>query len=192
MTAIILAGGKSSRMGRDKAFIDIGGIPLIKRQIVELKKIFNKIIIVTNTPEKYKFRGLKVIRDILPGLGPLGGIYSGLMGSGAFYNFVVACDIPILSIRLIKYMLSQRYGFDAVVPKLSKGYETLFAVYSKNCLRSIYQALKSNNLRVRQIFEEISLKEITEQQIAKFGNPKILFMNINTKAALDKAKELLK
>lgn len=181
MTAIILAGGKSSRMGFDKAFIKIKGIPIIKEQVRLLKTFFKKVIIVTNNPHKYKLRAVKVIRDIIPDKGPLGGVYSGLKASNSFYNFVVACDIPFINLKLIKYMISRRYGFDVVVPKTQKGYEALFAIYSKNCIQPIYTILNTDDLRIKGVFAKVRLKEITEQQLKNFGDPNTLFMNINTK-----------
>lgn len=180
MTAIILAGGKSSRFGKDKAFITIKGASLIKKQIKLLKKIFKRVIIVTNNPDKYKFKGVKVIRDVIPGLGPLSGIHSGLLASATNYNFVVGCDMPFLSPGLIKYMISKAKGFDIVVPKLKKGYETLFAVYSKNCIAPISSILSKDNFKVRQLFKKVKVKEIREREIKKFGSPETIFFNINT------------
>lgn len=179
MTAIILAGGKSRRMGFEKAFIEIEGTPLIKRQLKLLKRLFRKIIIVTNNPDKYKLKGLRIIQDIIPDCGPLGGIYSGLIASDTFYNFVVASDMPFINLPLIKYMISQKHGFDVVVPRTKIGHEALFAIYSKNCLPTIYKVFNTNNFRVRKIFDKVRLKEVSEGQIKKFGDPEVLFMNIN-------------
>lgn len=196
MTAIILAGGKSSRFGSDKAFIKINGTPLIERQIRILKKIFSrqailkeggippkaekKIIIVTNNPEKYKLRSVKIVSDIIPNRGPLGGIYSGLMYSDSFYNFVVACDMPNLNLKLIKYMIKQRNSFDVVAPHLAGGFETLFAIYSKNCIIPIHRTIVSKNLRIRDFFRKVKVREIKEAEVKRFGKPDILFMNVNT------------
>jgi molybdopterin-guanine dinucleotide biosynthesis protein A len=188
MTGIILAGGGSSRFGSDKAFIEIKGLPLIKRQIKFLKKIFKKIIIITNNPKKYHFRGIRIFQDIIPEKGPLGGIYSGLMNSDTLYNFVVACDMPNLNLKLIRYMIRQKNNFDVVVPRIKKGFEPLFAVYSKNCIRPLYETLNSRNLRIRNFFKKIMVRVINEDEILKFGNPDILFMNINTKIDLLKIK----
>ena len=130
MTAIILAGGKSSRMGRDKAFLKIEGVPMIRRQLKLLRKFFKKITIVTNSPHKYKFRNVKIIKDIVPGQGPLGGIYSGLMASKSFHNFVLACDMPFIDLSLVRYMCKKARGYDVIIPKIDNRYETLFCIYS--------------------------------------------------------------
>lgn len=180
MTAIILAGGKSSRFGLDKAFIKVRGLPLIISQIKLLKEIFKKIIIITNNPKRYKFKGVKIFQDIVPGKGPLGGIYTALTNSDTFYNFVIACDMPNLSPKLIKHILKQRNGFDVVVPHLKNGYETLFAIYSKNCIMPIYAILNSRDLRIRNLFKKVRVREIDEDEIKEFGDPDVLFTNINT------------
>lgn len=181
MNAIILAGGQSSRFGSDKAFIEIDGVPLIKRQIQFLKDIFKKIIIVTNKPQDYKFEDVELVQDIIKNRGPLAGIYSGLMASDTFYNFFIPCDMPFLNSGLINYMFGLKEGFDAVVPKLKKGYETLFAIYSKNCLEPIYKILNTDNLRIVNFFAQVKLREVSEEEVLVFGDPDILFMNINTK-----------
>lgn len=192
MTAIILAGGKASRLGGiDKAFLKIGRQTLINRQLKLLKKIFKKIIIVTNSPQKYKnFKGVRVIKDTIPYQGPLGGIYSGLLVSKSKYNFVLACDMPFLNLALIRYMLHIKDGFDVVVPKLKKGYETLFAIYSKNCISPISKLLTTDNLKVRSFFPKVKIREITQKELLRFGGLNTLFMNINTKQDLTQAERL--
>ncbi|MEW6009099.1 MAG: molybdenum cofactor guanylyltransferase [Candidatus Omnitrophota bacterium] len=191
MTAIILAGGKSSRFGSDKAFIKIYGKPLIERQVKILKNIFKKIIIVTNNPGNYKFKKVKVVKDIIAGCGPLSGIHAGLVLSDSFYNFVVSCDMPNLSLDLIRYLISIKDGFDVVVPKLKNGFETLFAIYSKNCILPIYELLRGDNLRVTNFFDKVKLKKVNQEKIIKFGDTNILFMNINTRADLALARKML-
>lgn len=216
MTAIILAGGKSSRFGSNKAFIEIRGIPLIERELKLLKKVFNKIIIVTNQPhksrsfykmlyslnkkgrDKYRIRNVKIIQDIIKDCGPLGGIYSGLEESDSFYNFVVSCDVPFLNLDLIRYMVRLKDGFDIVIPKLKKGFETLFAIYSKNCIAAIYKilskarkpGLNSDALKVTNFFNKVKLRKLNEKEISRFGDPDILFMNINTPEDLALLKKM--
>lgn len=201
MTATILAGGKNSRMqGKDKAFLKLGNEPLIKRQLRLLKRHFKKIIIVTNAPRKYiNLKGIKIVTDLIPYQGPLGGIFSGLKASGDNYNFVFACDAPFLNLRLIKHMIHLKDRFDVVIPRLKKGYETLFAIYSKNCIAPIYETLKPclsttkrDDFRITNFFNKVKLKELNEEEVSKFGDPNILFMNINTKKDLLRAKKILR
>lgn len=180
ITGIILAGGKSSRMGRDKSFIPLGHKELIEVVIDKLRALFEDLIIVTNNPSRYQKYGLRIVTDVLKDCGPMGGIYAGLLASETLYNFAVACDMPNLNLKLIEYMIKQKHGFDAVVPHLKKGYEALFALYSKNCIIPIYEAIKSEHLKVRDFFKKVNVREIKEDEIKIFGDPDILFTNINT------------
>jgi molybdopterin-guanine dinucleotide biosynthesis protein A len=186
MTAIILAGGKASRMKvEDKAFLKIGNEPLISTQLRLLKRLFREIIIVTNLPEKYGvIKGVKVISDIIPHQGPLGGIYSGLMSSSSFYNFVVACDMPYINTSLIEYMYKKSSGCDAVVPKINKRYEPLYCFYSKNCLKFIGQLLDKKMFKINKLFSEIRVKEITSEEVEQFAPSAKIFTNINTREDL--------
>ena len=192
MTAIILAGGKSSRMGTDKAFLKIGNQPLIKRQIGLLRKLFKKIIIVTNTLPKYRgYKGIKIIPDIIPHRGPLGGIYSGLIASRSFYNFVVACDMPFLNIELLRHMLSRIKGYDVIVARYKGEIEPLSAIYSKDCIRPIKEQLDKNNLKIRDLFKKVKVKVIKESEVIKFDSQAFSFLNINTLDEYQKYKKLL-
>jgi molybdopterin-guanine dinucleotide biosynthesis protein A len=180
MTGIILAGGKSSRINTNKAFLKIGETPIIEVIIKILQKVFNQIIIVTNNTEKFQYIGVKIVKDLIPEKGPLGGIYSGLKISGDFHNFVVACDMPLLNTDLIKFMLENKNGFDAIVPKLDASYQPLYAIYSKNCTNVIKTQIQDGNLKITDFLHNVRLKEISKETIKMF-DPKLLsFFNINT------------
>lgn len=197
MTTIILAGGKSIRMGFDKAFTDLGGVTLIEKQIKLLRSFFKNIIVVTNTPEKYKgiassarlsakprtcgkTRNDMIIKDIIPGCGPLSGIYSGLKASESLHNFVVACDMPFIDTRVIEYMCKKAAGYDVVIPRTNNKYEPLFCIYSKNCLKPIQQLIEKKIFKIISFFPEVKVKIITGLEIRRFSRPEKIFMNINT------------
>ena len=188
MTAIILAGGKSSRFGSDKAFIEIDGIPLIKRQLKLLKKVFKKIIIVTNQPQKYRFRNVKIAQDILKNLGPLAGIYSGLMASSSFYNFVIACDMPFINKPLIRYIIDCKDNYDIIIPKLKQKFHPLFGVYSKNCITVIKNMLEHNRLKVSNIFPRLKTRFILTDELERLDKELISLVNINTRDDLRMVK----
>lgn len=179
-TAIILAGGQSRRMGRDKAYVEIAGEPQIVRLVEALRPVFGGIIISANAPCPYRWPRVKVVPDIFPGCGPLAGIYSGLQASGSFYNFVVACDMPCVNTDLVGYMYSLRRGFDIVVPYLKKGPEPLFAVYAKSCLGAIEEMLVLGERRVQRFLERVKTRRMVENEISRFGSPDDLFANMNT------------
>lgn len=189
MNAIILAGGESRRMGFNKAFIKIGGVPVIKRQVRLLKQIFKKIIIVTNQPQKYKLRGVKVVCDIVPRCGPLAGIYSGLLASDSFHNFVVACDMPFINASLIKYLLKNKNNYDMLIPQINKENHPLFGLYSKNCIPVIEEKLRQHILKVITILPKVKSRFLSRQEIRRFDKGMLSLVNVNTQEDLKKVRE---
>lgn len=187
--AIILAGGASSRMGFDKAFLEWEGAPLIERQINLLKGIFEKIIIAINNTGKairYKeilneYKNIGLVSDIIASSGPLSGIHSGLIASDCFYNFVVACDMPFLNEPLIRHMLENKAGYDAIIPKVNRKLHPLFGIYAKKCILPIEKMLKAGNFKVSDLFSKIKTKYITKQMIKEFDERFLSLSNINSK-----------
>lgn len=190
MAAIILAGGLSRRMrGLDKAFLRIGRQPIIKRQIRILRKHFKRIIVVTNSPQKYNnLRKVEVVNDIMPYHGPLGGILTGLRVSGDRYNFVLACDMPFMNEKLIEYMLHSRRDYDALMPKIDGRPDPLFGIYSKSCLSVIEGLLRKKKLRVSGLFKKVKARFIPEHRLRQFDKGLLSLVNINTKEDLLKLK----
>jgi molybdopterin-guanine dinucleotide biosynthesis protein A len=186
MTSIILAGGRASRMeARDKSFLEIDNEPIIKRQLRKLKSLSQEVIIVSNSPDNYKgLKEVKVISDVVPNCGPLGGIYSGLLASRDDYNFVVACDMPFIDSALIQYMHKNAYGYDIVVPRIYNRYEPLFCIYSKKCLKYIKELLDKKVFKISTFFSEVVAREITENEVVQFTSPEKVFINVNTQEDL--------
>jgi molybdenum cofactor guanylyltransferase len=158
-TAIILAGGHSERMGRDKSLLPIDGRPMIEHVYRQLEPHFRRILVSASDPDKYAFLGLEVIPDKMPDQGPLMGIASALEASDNDLNLVVACDIPEIDIGFVQDMFRQADGFDAVVP-VGEGSlaEPLFAVYRKSVLGSALEALSAGKRRVRDVFDRCRVK----------------------------------
>lgn len=191
MTGIILAGGKNSRMGVKKAFLNIGGTKIIDNIIYIFKKIFDEIIIVTNTPEDYEYCKVKLVSDIIPGKGPLGGIYTGLNAAKNEYCFVTACDMPFIDEILIQYIIGIS-GYDIVVPLVHGKYEPLFALYSKKCISVLRQQLKEEELSLKEIFKRCIVKEIKEEELCKTKSELISFTNVNTPEEFENALRISK
>ena len=148
-TAIIMAGGRSRRMGQDKSMLPIRDKPMIKHIIDQLRSHFNQIIISSNDVSKYSFPDVEVVPDRLAGRGPLMGIACALRASADDLNFVMACDIPEVDISLMKRLLREAGDVDAVVPRTGQGRcEPLFAVYKKSALAAVEAALLSGNNRI--------------------------------------------
>lgn len=181
ITGIILAGGKSTRIGTNKAFLKIGEKTIIDQILAGFESIFREIMIVTSEIKQSCFlERSRVVPDIIPSKGPLGGIYTGLVKSNSFYNFVVACDMPFLNQDLVRYLLEERNGYDVVVPEYKGRLQPLCAVYSKDCIRPIETELSRNSLKITDFFQYVRAKIITEKEIESFDPEKLCFVNINT------------
>lgn len=188
MVATILSGGNNRRMLRDKAFLQIGQKTIIEREIEVLSTLFSRIVVVTNAPENHAHLAAELVPDLIPGKGPLGGIYSGLIASKDEYSFVVGCDLPFLNAGLISYMIEARNGYDAVVPKLSGFVEPLHAVYSRHCLMPIKRQLNRNELKIQSFFHEVKVRYTRESDIKRYDPKGIAFLNVNTEDDLKKAR----
>ena len=181
ITGIILAGGKNSRMGVNKAFLKIEEMRLIDNILAIYQKIFSEIIVVTNDPPSYKeLSHTVVVSDIYKGKGPLGGIYTGLFYAVNDYSFIAACDMPYLNKDFILYMIEQIGKNDIIVPELSEGFQALHAIYSRRCLPAIKKMILADKLKIIGLYKEMRLLRITEEKIKPFNIDGRLFLNINT------------
>lgn len=188
MVAIILSGGDNRRMLCNKAFLQIGQKTIIEREIEVLSSLFSRIIVVSNTPESHEHLRVSLVSDLVPGKGPLGGIYSGLTASKDEYNFVVGCDLPFLNTGLISYMIGLINDHDIIVSKLNGLVEPLHAIYSKRCLIPIKRQLDINELKIQSFFGEVKVRYIRESEIKKYNPKGIAFFNVNTEEDLGKAR----
>jgi molybdopterin-guanine dinucleotide biosynthesis protein A len=194
-SAVILAGGKSSRMGRDKNKLLFDGEPLLLRAVNTLGPLFGEIVIVTNqdipTEIQDKLHEAKIIRDEIPYLGPLGGIGAGLKASSYERSFVVAVDMPFVSIPVIDYLASfaGRVDIDIVVPRTKNGLEPLFAFYDKKCLPAIDNLLSRDERKVRALFSlaQVRVKIVEHAEFGNYPDAGKCFININTEQDLTKA-----
>ena len=188
LTGVILAGGESHRMGYNKALLRMGSQTIIQRILASLKQVTSSQLIVTNFPEEYEFLDIPMKPDILPGKGAFGGIYTGLSASETPYCLVVACDMPFLNVDFLRYMTQIVKGYDIVIPKHSKGYEPLCAIYAKTCMPHIEKLLKANRLKIIEVFSNVQVREVSESEIKNYvehpdedGDAEgLMFFNINT------------
>lgn len=194
VSGIVLAGGLSRRLGRDKAVEPIGGEPLIARCIGRLSAVADEIIVVVNCIERGEQLLLppacRVAVDVYADSGSLGGIFSGVSAMGNEWGVVVACDMPFLNIALLKYMLSLHERFDAVVPVLDGRPEPTHALYSKACLPHIERRLQAGDLKIARFFDDVSVRYVSQKEVDAHDPDHLSFFNVNTQSDLDKALEL--
>jgi len=180
VTAIILAGGKSRRMGLNKAFLKYGDTTFIEHQVMMLRKIFDEIILSANDENAYAGLKLTIVSDVIPEKGPLSGICAGLSRAKSSHAFVIACDMPFINEKLILYLKSQINGYDVVVPKTSRGLEPMHAFYSKNCIPPMYHCLEEGRLRIVDFFSEVKVKVVDEKEFAGLDASLQSLINLNT------------
>jgi len=190
ITAIILAGGRSLRLGRNKALEAIGSKSLIEYIIERLGPLTNRFLIATSQGQSDLpvICDAEVLVDIYPGKGPLGGIYTGLLASGTSHNVVVASDMPFINIELLRYMIELSLDFDVVIPRLREGMiEPLHAVYSKNCLNNMKTQLEQGYLKISYLLDTVRVRYVEIAECQKFDPQLLTFFNINSQSDLDKA-----
>ena len=183
-TAIILAGGKSSRMGFDKQFLKIDQRRLMDSMIHKLSKEFDEIIIVTNKPDYYIGLGHKITGDIIENMGPLGGIHAGLTISSSEYSLIVACDMPNINMDYIRYM-KNHIGKHGATTRFDLSLEPFISFYSKDVIVNIEEYLKSNRRSMHSFISTIEFNYIEEDIAREFSPNWDMFLNLNTRDDLN-------
>jgi len=191
VTGVVQAGGKSTRMGGNpKALIELGGRSIVERVVAALTPVVDDVLVVTNTPELYAFLGLPMVADVYPDHGSLGGIYSGLRAAGEI-AFTVACDMPFLHPEVVRLVVERAGEGDVVIPRVGEQLETMHAAYSQTCLPPIEARLRAGRLKIVGFFDDVRVVEIGAAEVARFRDPAIAFMNVNTPDELERARALV-
>ena len=195
ISCIVLAGGKSTRLRPNKIKETIGDQTLLERVLATLSVFDSDIIVVSSEqaslPGIDHYHRTRIVNDIYPGKGSLGGIYTGLSASKTHYNLVVAGDMPFLNVNLLKYMLKIGEGFDLVAYHQDDKPELLHAFYSRNCLAPMHSLIQQNNLRIIGILPFIKVRYLTAEEIERFDPQHLSFFNINTEDDLIKARAFI-
>ena len=191
ISAVVLAGGRSRRLGRDKAIEPVGGVPLVRRVIGAVGAVASEVLVVVAEPEQAAGmplpRSARVVRDLYPDSGSLGGIYTGLSAAGGPWALVVACDMPFLSPDLLSAMARERDGCDAVVPLIEDRPEPTHALYSRRCLAPMRGNLDAGVLKIAAFYDSVRVKYLP-QRAAEDVDPGLWsFFNVNTARDLQTA-----
>ncbi len=185
-SAVVLAGGKSSRMGFDKALIKIQDKSMVEMVLGQLEGIFDDLIVVTNTPENYEHLNARIVTDILKGAGPLGGIHAGLKTAESRYVFLTACDMPFISIEYINYMkkIARTYLPDAVISEKGKWVEPFHSFYSRDIIPDIEINIKNNLYKIYDTLKQKCLVKVSEEKVREYSPDLRIFLNINNREDL--------
>ena len=193
MTGVILTGGKSSRMGQDKALLSIGGVQLIRRILDVFGTLFDEILVVTNKTGRHAGPGYREVTDIIPDCGPLGGIYTGLTYASSDRIFVASCDLPFIKESTVKIVISEPVSYDVVVPDDGRRLHPLHAVYSRKCTPYIRKWLDNGFYNVTKFINEVeglSVRKVQISEIAAVDPDLKSFFNMNTQEDLAEANRI--
>jgi len=180
ITAVILAGGVSSRMGSNKALLTVEGAPLIEKIYHTMAQLFREVILVTNTPEEYAFLPCAMVADRYHGVGPLAGLHAGMKAGTGNWIFMTACDTPFLNPDVIRMICTFVGEYDAVVPLSPGGKEPLQALYGRSCLAKVEQALEQGDWKLLNLLDHVRTRFVTLEELAAIPGAQLSFCNINT------------
>ena len=190
-TGIILAGGASVRLGRDKALIDIHGTPIVQRVARVLHAVVGAVLLVTNRPADFAFLDVPMVEDIYPGVGALGGLHAGLSAMTTKYGLVVGCDMPFLNVDLAAYLLSLRSGYEVVMPRAGRHFEPLHAVYAQECRLAFEKHIRANQRRIIPACQGMRIRYLSEHEVARYDPDRLSFFNVNTSADLERMRDII-
>jgi len=193
LTVCIQAGGASSRMGEDKALKTFLGGHLIERVVERLSPIADEVIVTTNTPDDYRFLGLRLVSDLRPGRGALGGLYTAIASAAQPVVAVAACDMPFASASLLEAAsrLLVEEAADVVIARSEEGYEPLHAVYRRaTCLPAIEAALDADQWKVIAWFPQVKVRILTSEEIKRYDPSGLAFWNVNTPEEFVEAEKI--
>ncbi len=174
----------------DKALLPVGGQPIIQRVVRLLEGIFPQLLVVTNTPADHAFLAVRMVADLMPGCGALGGLHTALFYASTPHAFVVACDMPFLNPEVIRLLTSRARGWDVIVPRLGGHLEPLHAVYSRRCLKPMESLLKEGGRKIIDLYPSVRVQEVQEEAIRAVDPELLSFWNINTPEDLRVIQEM--
>lgn len=192
VTGILLAGGKSRRMGEDKRFLHVGDRTLFERSLTVLRSLFQNVLVVIAQDSPILEAEVPVIRDLVPNCGNLGGLYTGLQQASTEHVFVVACDMPFLTPEAVRYLIRLKSDADIVMAQRDNGLEPMHALYGRRCLPVLEEMVRTRHLKIQDIVEHSSLnvRLIKEAELSRIDPEGRSFLNVNTPSDLEAARRL--
>ena len=190
VTAVLLAGGKSRRMGEDKRFLSVGEKTLFDRSLAVLRAVFRNVMVVIAQDSPALQADVPVLRDLVPDCGSLGGLYTGLKQAATPSVFAIACDMPFLDEATVRYFIELKGDADVVMAKLDNGWQPMHALYHQRCLPVMESLIKARTLQIHQLATHPSLRVrvVTPADLSAIDPLGRSFYNVNTPADLAEAK----
>ena len=176
----VLAGGRSERMGRDKARLPWGDATLIEHALLRLRAVCADVRVLSGSAVRYAEYGAAVQADVVRDAGPLGGLHAGLLDLGASLGVFLGVDTPLVPAELLRALAAAAAGFDAVVPVVGGRPEPLCAVYRGSCLGPVQRRLEAGERKMTSFWPDVRVRAVAEDELAAFGDPGEMFRNLNT------------
>ncbi len=190
-SAIVLAGGRASRLGgANKALLEIGGVRLVDRVLAAIRPLVDQILMVGHLLGDLKLPGVEIVPDRQPGGSALLGIYSGMLAARNPVSLVVACDMPFLSTPLLQRIATLSEGYDITVPRVGAHLEALHAAYRRDCLPVMEEALQAGRHKIIDFYPRVRVQEVAEMELRALDPELRSFFNINTPTDLQRARQL--
>ena len=188
-SVVILAGGASSRMGKDKALLPFRGVTMMDHILCQIEGLGKETLIIANEPEAYKQFGFPVYPDVSPGIGALGGLLSALTYAAHPHVLVLACDMPFVNLSLYQYLMEPALSYDAVIPMLTnERCEPFRSVYTKSCLQLIQNAIDGGERKATSFLPFVPVRYVDEDEVKRFDPTLQSFFNVNSPAELSEAE----
>lgn len=194
MTGVILVGGKSSRMGQEKARMSVGGVPVFQRILDVFEKLFDEILIVSNRQGRFSGHRHREVVDLIPDCGPLGGIYTGLHFAKSDQIFVASCDLPFIHASIVKFLIKEANLYDIVVPDINGRLHPLHATYSKRCIPFIWKQIENNSLNLTMFINEVeglTVRRVKMEELIPEDPELRSLFNMNTREDWKEANKII-
>jgi molybdopterin-guanine dinucleotide biosynthesis protein A len=192
ISAVVLAGGRSRRLGMDKSLLRVNGRWLLEQILGAVSALSDDLILVGTSRRQFARLPARVVPDDFPGGGPLAGIYSGVKAMRHQRGLFLACDMPFLNLHLLRYMVLLSSDFDVVIPSIEVKTEPLHAIYSQACADPIRASLERKDQRVVSFFPQVRVRYVSPSEIDLLDPEHLSFFNINTAEDLARAETLLR
>jgi molybdopterin-guanine dinucleotide biosynthesis protein A len=191
VSVFIQVGGRSSRMGQNKALLPLSGQTCIERVLAVANHISPQVTIVTNDPQPYQFLGCPLISDTYRGIGPLGGLHAAVQHAPTHWALILACDLPFITVGLLRHLIQQADAYDAVVPRSEDGrFQPLCALYARSCLAEVVRLIESGEAKPRALFSRVKTRIVEWSEINSLPGAELFFFDMNTPESYEQAKNL--
>jgi molybdopterin-guanine dinucleotide biosynthesis protein A len=188
LTGLVLAGGASRRMGRDKAFLELGGRSLMQIVIDRMARACTEVLIISSDAQRYAGYGVPVVEDRFPGVGILGGLHAGLSVAASDLSLAVGCDMPFLNPDLLRAFAAWAEGYDVALLRRGRHTEPLHAAYRRTCLPAMEAAIRAGERRVISFFPQVDVRYVLPEEATPIDPHLDSFRNVNTPAEWEAAR----